>query len=169
MFYLLAQTEVADEAESFFDSPWWNFTTLMTQAILVALWLALVYWTYKDAKRRISDPLMIGIAVAASFIFPYFGTLFYAILRPPEYIEDVEERELEIQARRMELGGLSYRCPSCQTMVRDDFLSCPKCRRRLKSRCANCKKPLEPEWRICPFCETDASDSLAGKEEEIFP
>ena len=71
MQFIVLQTDVANGAESFFDSPWWNFTTLMTKAVLVALWLALVFWTYKDAKRRISDPLMIGIAVATSFIFPY--------------------------------------------------------------------------------------------------
>ncbi len=169
MHYIIAQTEVSNEAESFFDSPWWEFTTLITKAVLVALWLALVYWTYKDAKRRISDPLMIGIAVATSFIFPYLGTLFYVILRPPEYLEDVVERELEIQARKLEVATNTPRCPSCQMPVRDDYLVCPNCRQNLKVACKSCGKPIDPAWRACPFCGVDAGAAQArGEEEEMF-
>ena len=29
---------------------------------LVVIWLALIYWTYADARRRIADPLLIGCA-----------------------------------------------------------------------------------------------------------
>lgn len=171
MHLIIAQTaEATEEAESFFDSPWWEFTTLMTKAVLVALWLALVYWTYKDAKRRIGDPLMIGIAVATSFIFPYLGTLFYVILRPPEYIEDVEERELEIQARRLEVAAITPRCPSCQQPVRDEYLVCPTCRQSLKVACKSCGKPIDPLWRACPFCAVEAvGPKTEGEEEELFP
>ncbi len=173
MHFIILQTDATQEAESFFDSPWWDFTTLMTKAVLVALWLALVYWTYKDAKRRITDPLMIGIAVATSFIFPYLGTLFYAILRPPEYLDDVRERELEIQARQLEMGGIVSRCPACQGPIRDDYLLCPSCRHQLKVACGNCGRPLDPTWRTCPFCATDPRTPDAGKAgeegEDIFP
>ena len=33
---------------------------------LVVIWLALVYWTYADARRRIADPMLIGCATAAA-------------------------------------------------------------------------------------------------------
>lgn len=169
MQLIIAQTDAAQEAESFFDSPWWEFTTLITKAVLVALWLALVYWTYKDAKRRISDPLMIGIAVATSFIFPYLGTLFYVILRPPEYLEDVEERELEIQARKLEVAAITPRCPSCQQPVKDEYLVCPNCRQGLKVACKSCGKPIDPGWRACPYCAVEAGATRAkGEEEEMF-
>ena len=49
---------------------------------LVVIWLALVYWTFADARRRIADPLLVGCATAAS-IFPFVGTLVYMIVRPP--------------------------------------------------------------------------------------
>lgn len=162
--------QAAEGSESFFDSPWWKFTTLMTKAVLVALWLALVFWTYKDAKRRISDPMMIGVAVATSFIFPYIGTLFYTILRPPEYLEDVLERDLEIQAREQELGGSVGRCPACRTHVRDDFLICPRCQRKLKTPCGKCGRPLEPAWKVCPYCETEVGLAmpLLEAEDELF-
>ena len=60
---------------------------------LVVTWLALVWWTYADARRRIDDPMLVGTATVAS-LFPFVGTLVYLIVRPPEYLEDVRERLL---------------------------------------------------------------------------
>lgn len=165
---IILQANAVDEAESFFDSPWWNFATLMTKALMVALWLALVYWTYKDAKRRVADPLMIGIAVVTSFIFPYIGTLFYIILRPPEYMDDVIERELEIRAKELEVSEIEPRCPSCNAVIRDDYLVCPQCRHRLKVACADCGKPLDAAWQLCPFCETDVRAKATRDKGEFF-
>ncbi|MHB9052889.1 MAG: zinc ribbon domain-containing protein [Thermoleophilia bacterium] len=175
MNFLIMQTETADST-SFFDSSWWKFTTMMSKALLVAMWLALAFWTYKDAKRRITDPMMIGVAVATSLIFPYVGTLFYVILRPPEYLEDVLERDLEIRAREQELVGGANRCPACRTPVRDDYLVCPKCRRELKVACASCAKPLDPSWKVCPYCAHETSGgarrapakATIAEEDELF-
>src|ERR671922_64137 len=73
-----------------------NLAVNLLLLFLVVLWLALVYWTYADARRRVTDPMLIGCATAAS-LFPYIGTVVYMIVRPPEYLEDVRERELEVQ------------------------------------------------------------------------
>jgi len=27
--------------------------------------------------------------------------------------------------------------------------------RKLKDACGNCAKPLDPEWKICPYCEAE--------------
>ncbi len=163
MNFILLQTSSSDPTGGFFDSSWWNFATLMSKAVLVGLWLALVFWTYKDAKRRLTDSMMIGVAVIASLIFPYAGTLFYVILRPPEFLEDVLERDLEIQARELEIGGTAGRCPACRTPVKDDFLICPKCRRQLKTACQSCGKPLDPDWQACPYCRADNNYSLPAR------
>src|SRR5436305_15210482 len=72
---------------------------------LVVVWLALVYWTYADARRRIEDPMLIGCATAAS-LFPFVGSLVYVIVRPPEFLEDVRERDLEMQAAEARLHQL---------------------------------------------------------------
>ena len=61
-------------------------------------WLALGYWTYQDARRRIEDPLLIGLATLLALVIPYIGPFIYMLFRPPEYLDDVRERELEIQA-----------------------------------------------------------------------
>jgi hypothetical protein len=128
---------------------------------LVVIWLALVYWTYADARRRIADPLLIGCATAAS-LFPFVGTIVYMIVRPPEYLDDVRERELEMQAAEARLAELGYHlCPHCDQEVEKDFLRCPHCMRKLKDPCHNCGKPLDPAWRVCPYCETEVG-SLAS-------
>ena len=122
---------------------------------LVVIWLALVYWTYADARRRIADPLLVGCATAAS-LFPFVGTVVYMIVRPPEYLDDVRERELEIQAAEARLAEIGYQvCPYCDYEVDKEFLRCPNCMRKLKDPCSNCGKPLDPMWKICPFCEAE--------------
>jgi hypothetical protein len=122
---------------------------------LVVIWLALVYWTYADARRRIDDPMLIGCATAAS-LFPFVGTVVYMIVRPPEYLEDVRERELEMQAAEARLAELGYHlCPHCDYEVEKDFLRCPNCVRKLKDPCQACGKPLDPMWKVCPFCEAE--------------
>jgi hypothetical protein len=122
---------------------------------LVVFWLALVYWTFADARRRIEDPILIGCATVAS-LFPYVGTLIYIIVRPPEYLDDVHERELEIQTAEARLAeaGLML-CPHCDHEVEKDFLRCPTCMRKLKDPCPDCGRPLRPEWKLCPYCEAE--------------
>lgn len=122
---------------------------------LVVIWISLVYWTYADARRRIADPMLIGCATAAS-LFPFVGTLVYVIVRPPEYLDDVRERELEIQAAEARLAEVGYQlCPHCDYEIEKDFLRCPNCMRKLRDPCPSCGKPLDPGWKICPFCEAD--------------
>ena len=124
---------------------------------IVVLYLALIYWTYADARRRIADPMLVGCAVAAS-LFPFVGTIIYMVVRPPEYLEDVHERELDTRAaqgRLRELEGLQ--CPHCEHRIERDYLRCPNCLRKLRERCEGCSRPLEPAWTICPYCETEVT------------
>lgn len=122
--------------------------------VLLVLWLALIYYTYADARRRIDDPMLIACATAAA-LFPFVGTVIYMIVRPPEFLEDVRERELEMQAAEARLGDSGYlACPHCDHRVKDDFLRCPNCTRKLKDACTHCSRPLDPEWQLCPYCES---------------
>ncbi|HEX8065512.1 MAG TPA: zinc ribbon domain-containing protein [Thermoleophilaceae bacterium] len=125
---------------------------------LVAVWLALVFWTYADARRRIGDPMLVTCAATAAFFFPFVGAIVYAIVRPPEYLDDVRERELEIAAAEARLTQVQELvCPSCKHEVEKTFLRCPNCAERLKEPCASCGRPLDPRWRICPYCETEVA------------
>ena len=126
---------------------------------LVVLWLALVYWTFADARRRIEDPMLVACATLAS-LFPFIGTVIYMIVRPPEYLADAHERELEIAAAEAQVAQLEeLTCPYCDFEIEKSFLRCPSCLRRLKEPCQTCGKPLDPRWKICPYCESEIAQS----------
>ena len=77
-------------------------------------------------------------------------------MRPPEFLEDVRERELEIAAAEARIANTEHlACPYCGFEVEKAFLRCPSCLRRLKEPCAVCGKPLDPHWKICPYCEAE--------------
>jgi RNA polymerase subunit RPABC4/transcription elongation factor Spt4 len=127
---------------------------------LVIIWLAMIYWTRADAKRRIADPVLVVCATAAA-LFPFIGTIVYMIVRPPEYLDDVRERELEMQASEARLAQLSYfACQHCGQEVDKDFVICPSCHSRLRDPCPNCHRPLEMNWSVCPYCEASVVAGL---------
>ena len=132
-----------------------NLAVELALLFIAVIWLALIYWTYADARRRIDDPLLVGCATIAS-LFPIVGTIVYMIVRPPEYLEDVRERELEIRAAEARMAEIGLHvCPYCDREVERDFVRCPHCMRKLKDPCVNCGKPLDPSWRLCPYCEVE--------------
>ncbi len=131
-----------------------NLVVNLLILMLVVVWLALIIYTYLDARRRIKDPFLVGCATLAAFI-PYLGTAVYAIVRPPEFLEDAHERELEIKAAELRVRQLTeHACPSCGFPAEKDFLRCPECQKRLKRPCPSCGKPVDPGWALCPYCET---------------
>ncbi len=122
---------------------------------IVVLYFSLIYWTLADARRRIEDPMLVGCAFVAA-LFPFVGPIVYLVVRPPEYLEDLRERELEMQAAQARVRELEHSlCPHCSYRVESDFLRCPSCLRKLKERCARCSRPLDEAWTICPYCEAD--------------
>jgi len=138
-----------------------NLVVNLLVLMLVVVWLALIVYTYFDAKRRISDSFLVGCATLASFI-PYLGTAVYAIVRPPEFLEDAHERELEIKAAELRVRQLEeLTCQGCGYPVEKSYLRCPQCERRLKDPCSSCGKPVDSRWALCPHCETP----LAGRRE----
>ena len=143
-----------------------NLAVNLLVFFLVVIWLALVYWTYSDAKRRIDDPMLVGCATAAS-LFPFIGSIVYSIVRPPEYLEDMHERELEIRAAEARMNVLESRtCRNCGLPVEPSFLRCPSCLRKLKEPCRSCGKPLDPRWRICPFCEAEVEQPVVPRQRQ---
>jgi hypothetical protein len=132
-----------------------NTVVQLLLLVLVVIWLALIFYTFADARRRIGDPILVACATAAS-LFPFVGTVIYMIVRPPEFLEDVHERELEMHAAEISMHSAAYLpCPHCDYPVGRDYLRCPSCLRKLRDKCTTCEKPLDPDWRICPYCEAE--------------
>src|SRR3712207_3992090 len=114
-----------------FESDGLNLAVNLLILFLVVIYLALAYWTYADARRRIADPMLIGCAAAAAILFPFVGAIVYMIVRPPEYLDDVRERELEMQAAEARMHAMDFHlCPHCDFEVKADFLRCPRSEER---------------------------------------
>ncbi len=142
-----------------------NLVVTLLILMLVVVWLALIVYTYLDARRRVSDPFLVACATIGSFI-PYIGTAVYAILRPPEFLEDAHERELEIRAAELRVRQLTeLSCPNCEYPVEKNYLRCPNCQHSLKDPCPSCAKPVDPRWAVCPYCESE----LEGRSRRRAP
>ena len=135
----------------------------------VVFWLATVYWVYKDARRRIEDPWLVGMATLLGAIPPFLGPLIYMLFRPPEYLDEVRERELEMLAMEERLAEHGLRCPVCRGAVEASFLVCPVCTTRLKQACTECAAPLEPIWQVCPYCATPVPPGVVTGEDVLQP
>ena len=147
----------------FFSSGTWLAVRNLLIFFAVVFWLSTVFWIYKDARRRLEDPWLIGVSVMLGVIAPFLGVFIYMLFRPPEYLEDVRERELEIKAMEERLSKRDLHCPVCRSEVDVSFLVCPICTTKLKQACTNCKHPLEALWQVCPYCETPVEPaSVAG-------
>jgi hypothetical protein len=145
---------IASTTSTFFSSGTWLVIRNLLIFFAVVFWAATVWWIYKDAKRRIEDPWLVGISVLLGVAVPFFGPFIYMLFRPPEYLDDVRERELEIKAMEDRLSKRDLHSPVCRSEVDSTFLVCPICTTKLKQACVNCKAPLEALWQVCPHCET---------------
>lgn len=155
-----------DTIRSILGNPIWGFAWKLLLFSVGLLWVSLVLWTLKDARKRIDDWLIVLVAVATSLVFPFIGSLVYTILRPSEYLADVEERGLEMQAMELELRQMRS-CPGCHEPIHDDYLVCPNCRKNLRLVCPSCGRALEYSWKACPYCALDVemrqSSTQAGR------
>ena len=128
----------------FFNSGTWLVIRNLLLFFLVVFWLATVWWVYKDARRRIEDSWLVGTSIVLPVVAPFIGVLIYMLFRPPEYLEDVRERELEIKAMEERIAAVDLRCPVCHAEVDSGYLVCPVCTTKLKQACVSCGSPLEP-------------------------
>jgi Double zinc ribbon len=145
----------------FFSSGTWIVVRNLLLLFAVVFWIALAYWVFKDARRRIDDPWLVGLATLLGLVPPYVGPFVYMLFRPPEYLEDVRERELEIRAIEERLAHQDPQCPVCRAPIEANFLVCPVCTTRLRRACASCKAPLDPIWQVCPYCEAPVAATAA--------
>jgi hypothetical protein len=119
-----------------------------------AFWLGLAFWVYRDARRRLEDPWLIGTAALLGLLVPFLGPVVYMLFRPPEVLDEVRLRAAEIRALELRLGEHTAHCPVCRAGVQPEYLVCPVCTTRLKKACESCSAPLEPLWQACPYCAT---------------
>ncbi len=130
------------------------FVVARNLAVFLALvfWLALGFWVYKDARRRVDDPWLVGVATLLGLVPPYLGPVVYLLFRPAETLDDVKARRTELRALEEHLHRRRSACPVCSTRVESDYLVCPVCTTQLRQPCSRCDAPLDPLWQVCPYC-----------------
>lgn len=149
-------------------------------ALLAALWLSLIIWTFRDMRLRSRDPFAQILAALVVAVLPGVGLIIYLILRPPETLAEAYERALEEEALLQEIEERPA-CPGCSRTVQPGWILCPHCHTRLRKRCVDCDALLELQWNLCPFCgnqyvdpyrvdvplETETAAETAGEEQML--
>lgn len=120
---------------------------------VVALWAAMVFWTFRDMRSRSRDFLAQVIVAVLVTVLTLPGLLIYLFLRPRETLSEAYERSLEEEALLQEIEEKPV-CPGCKQRAQADWQACPHCHTRLKKPCVRCSKMLELTWDVCPYCTT---------------
>jgi RNA polymerase subunit RPABC4/transcription elongation factor Spt4 len=130
-----------------------TFGAAFGAAFLAALWLSLIFWTFRDIRRRTRDPLVRILAALVVAILFLPGVLIYLILRPQRTIEEEYQQTLEEEAILQTIEETPL-CPGCGRRISPEWIACPACHTRLRKRCLQCGKLMELSWNLCPYCAT---------------
>jgi RNA polymerase subunit RPABC4/transcription elongation factor Spt4 len=122
-----------------------------TGAVVAAIWLGLILWTWRDMRFRSRDPLAQIAASLMVAVLGIFGIVIYIMLRPPETLAEAYERSLEEEALLQNIEQKPV-CAGCGRPIKDDWQVCPYCHTKLKKLCVNCGRLLELPWNLCPYC-----------------
>ncbi len=118
-----------------------------------AFWLALIFWTFRDHRRRSRDGLASIVAALMVAVLGLPGLLIYLLLRPRETLSEAYERSLEEEALLQDIEEKPI-CPGCGRPANPDWQICPHCHTTLRKVCAKCSHILELAWTLCPYCGT---------------
>jgi RNA polymerase subunit RPABC4/transcription elongation factor Spt4 len=120
-------------------------------AFMIALWVSMIIWTFRDVRSRSRDVFAILLATLMAVVFGPLGLLLYLLLRPKETLAEIYERSLEEEALLQDLEHRAA-CPGCRRRIEEAWQVCPDCHTILKKTCLNCGQLLHLRWNICPYC-----------------
>ena len=130
-------------------------------AYLIALWFALIAWTFRDieARSRSVFTQVFSTLLVALFFVP--GLMLYLILRPKETLDQAFQRALEEEYLLQDLDDLPL-CQGCQRTVDPEFVLCPHCQTALRGPCPACSRLIDLRWNVCPYCAESVDRSELG-------
>lgn len=136
------------------------FFITVTGAVISAIWLGLILWTWRDMRQRSRDSLAQIAASLMVAILGIFGLIIYVMLRPPETLSEAYERSLEEEALLQNIEEKAV-CPGCGRSTEADWQVCPYCHTKLKKPCVACGRMLELAWNLCPYCATSQVSAMS--------
>ena len=119
--------------------------------LVLALWLAVVIWAYRDVCARSRSSAAVALTVLLVALLPIIGLVIYLLLRPRETLTEAYDRALEQEALLQQIEDKPV-CPTCARPTERAWFLCPTCHTHLRQPCPNCRSPLELHWDICPYC-----------------
>lgn len=137
----------------------------LSGAYAIALWFALIVWTYRDITTRSENAATQIFSTLVVVLFWVPGAVIYLLLRPKETLEEAFQRSVEEEYLLQDLDDV-HTCPNCNRSIRDDFIFCPHCRAVLRTECPSCRKPVDVRWEICPYCAFDLVEPTSDDEDE---
>ena len=137
-------------------------------ALLVAFWIGLVVWTFRDIRSRTRDVFAWFLATVLVLILGPIGWLLYFLLRPRETLAQVYDRQLEEEVLLRDITTRRA-CRKCQTVTEAEWLLCPRCGTELRHQCTDCGRPLELDWIACPYCTAAVTKAPAARQVKAAP
>ena len=159
--------QIGNALTSFFASQVVQVSLVIVGICIVSTWLAAMFWAFRDMHDRTENPFLpylAGVFVMFTFVL---GVVVYKIVRPPERLGEVYERNLAQEALLAEVEAVKT-CRICDRRVDEEWLICPWCRTRLKRVCPNCERLVGLDWTLCAWCGKDfervarAASEMAG-------
>lgn len=130
-------------------------------AYLIALWFAVVAWTFRDIEARSRSVFTQVFSTLLVVLFFIPGLLLYLILRPKETLDQAFQRALEEEYLLQDLDDAPV-CLGCQRAVDPDFVLCPHCHTRLREPCPSCERLVDVRWGLCPYCASSIDRRLTA-------
>ena len=146
----------------------------VTATILYAfvVWFAAAFWAFRDMHERSENPVLPYVAagliiLCTPFLF-VLGVVVYRVIRPPERLGEVYERNLAEEALLAEVEAIKT-CRNCDRRVNAEWIICPWCRTRLNRVCPNCSKMVGLDWTICAWCGKDFERAVVAERAAVQP
>jgi len=120
-------------------------------SLFVAIWILMLGYVYRDAKRRGMHPgLWTLLVLILSPAYLFVGLVIFLLIREP----------------------LPYDCPRCARRVSARFNFCPNCKYNLHPACPQCQQEVSDSDKFCPYCASEllpSSPSTADSPPEGAP
>jgi len=137
--------------------PWVGFVGLFGLAVL-AFWIAVVVWVYRDAEKRGMNAAIWALVVLFTHLV---GLIIYAIVRGSHPIPMSAGGVPPVSgpapfrpapSSPAPSGPPPAGCPHCGKPAGRDQNFCAHCGARLRPACLKCGAEIRPEWKACPSC-----------------
>jgi hypothetical protein len=103
-------------------------------SFFLSLWLFMLGYVYRDAKRRgMSPALWMVLVLILSPAYLLIGLIIYLLVREP----------------------LPYTCPQCSATVSARYNFCPNCKYNLHPACPKCQREVTDTDKFCAYCAAD--------------